>query len=137
MNEVVEMVVHKFPLLVMLAKLLAVVFQKIRFEFVPVKEIIPVINDRFKASASDGFRLFRHDVALKLRSRSFLGWHKYKCSILRGGWSSLFPGHDSPDNNPDRRKHPMFQRRVLNVTVLHSNIVTIIISLYLICCKCP
>ena len=45
MNEVVEMVVHKFPLLVMLAKLLAVVFQKIRFEFVPVKEIIPVIYD--------------------------------------------------------------------------------------------
>ena len=58
MNEVVEMVVYKFPLLVMLTKLPAVVFQKIRFEFVPVKEIIPVIYDI---------------VALKLRSCSFLG----------------------------------------------------------------
>ena len=71
MNEVVEMVVYKFPLLVMLTKLPAVVFQKIRFEFVPVKEIIPVIYDRFKASASDGF--FSDIVALKLRSCSFLG----------------------------------------------------------------
>lgn len=72
MNEVVEMVVHKFPLLVMLTKLPAVVFQKIRFEFVSVKEIIPVIYDRFKASTSDGF-CFSDIVALKLRSRSFLG----------------------------------------------------------------
>ncbi len=49
MNEVVEMVVHKFPFLVMLAKLPAVVFQKIRFEFVPVKEIIPVIYDKIQS----------------------------------------------------------------------------------------
>ena len=94
MNEVVEMVVHKFPLLVMLAKLLAVVFQKIRFEFVPVKEIIPVIYDRFKASTSDGFCLFRHS-GIEVTFALILG------------------------------------------IVLHSNMVTIIISLYLICCKCP
>lgn len=49
MNEVVEMVVHKFPFLVMLTKLPAVVFQKIRFEFVPVKEIIPVIYDKIQS----------------------------------------------------------------------------------------
>ena len=65
MNEVVEMVVHKFPFLVMLTKLPAVVFQKIRFEFVSVKEIIPVIYDMASA--------FSDIVALKLRSRSFLG----------------------------------------------------------------
>ena len=73
MNEVVEMVVHKFPLLVMLTKLLAVVFQKIRFEFVPVKKIIPVIYDRFKAVCIRMASAFSDIVALKLRSRSFLG----------------------------------------------------------------
>ena len=109
MNEVVEMVVHKFPLLVMLAKLLAVVFQKIRFEFVPVKEIIPVIYDRFKASTSDGFCLFRHS-GIEVTFAHSWDWHKYKCSILRGGWFSLFLGHDSPDNNPDSKKASVFQR---------------------------
>ena len=110
MNEVVEMVVHKFPLLVMLAKLLAVVFQKICFEFVPVKEIIPVINDRFKASASDGFRLFRHScievaftfilrIGININVQSFVtdGFH---CFLVAIAWIII----------QIERKHPMFQR---------------------------
>ena len=110
MNEVVEMVVHKFPLLVMLTKLLAVVFQKIRFEFVPVKKIIPVIYDRFKASASDGFCLFRHSgievtfalilgIGININVQSFVadGFHCFLVTIARIIIQI-------------ERKHPMFQR---------------------------
>ena len=60
MNEVVEVLIHKRPFLVVFAELLAVIFQKIGFVFVFVKEIIPFIDNGFEPSAPDGFRLFRH-----------------------------------------------------------------------------
>ena len=110
MNEVVEMVVHKFPLLVMLTKLPAVVFQKIRFEFVSVKEIIPVIYDRFKASTSDGFCFFRHSgievtfalilgIGININVQSFVAdaFHCFLVTIARIIIQIV-------------RKHPVFQR---------------------------
>ena len=46
-------------------------------------------------------------------------WHKYKCSILRGGWSSLFPGHDSLDNNPDSKKASRFSKDVFSMLLFY------------------
>ena len=60
MHEVTKVLIHELPFLVVLAKLLTIVFQEVCFVLVLVEKIIPFVYDRFKATASDGFRLFRH-----------------------------------------------------------------------------
>lgn len=60
MHEVAEVLIYKLPFLVVLAQLLLVILQKSGFVFAFVEEIISLVYDGFKATASDGFRLFRH-----------------------------------------------------------------------------
>ena len=84
---VVEVLIDKSPFLVVLAELLPVILQKVRFVLALVEEIVPFIYDGFKPPAPDCFGLFRHgsvEVAFTLI--------------------------------------PFFKGRVLNVAVLHSDI---------------
>ena len=48
-------------LLVVFAECLFIIGKESSFHLALVKEIIPFIDDGFKTSASDGFRLLRHD----------------------------------------------------------------------------
>ena len=59
-NEVVEVLIDKSPFLVMLAELLPVILQKVRFVLAFVEEIVPFIYDGFESPAPDCFGLFRH-----------------------------------------------------------------------------
>ena len=71
-NEVVEVLIDKSPFLVMLAELLPVILQKVRFVLAFVEEIVPFIYDGFESPAPDCFGL-SDMAALKSRSRWFFG----------------------------------------------------------------
>jgi len=60
--EVLEMEINELPFLVVLAELLTIVLQEIAFEFVPVEEVIPLIYNRFKSAATDGFGFLGHYI---------------------------------------------------------------------------
>ena len=55
------MQIYELPFLVVLAECFLIIGKKISFHLALVKEIVPLIYDGFKTSASDGFRFFRHD----------------------------------------------------------------------------
>ena len=96
MYEVAEMEIDELPFLVVFAELLAVVFQEIRFEFVLVEEIIPFINDRFKAAATNSLGFLGHRfvetlftlvfrIGVDINAKRFMtdNFHRFLVSIPR------------------------------------------------------